>query len=48
MRTKFYEEVIIVSANMVKAIVIIGGLGLMTTTVLLMNKLSKKQKEKNN
>lgn len=33
------------SANVVKAIVIVGGLGLMTTTVLLMNKFSKKKKQ---
>ncbi len=32
--------------NLVKTIVIVGGLGLMTTTVLLMNKFSKKKKNK--
>lgn len=33
------------SANIVKAIVVVGGLGLMTTTILLMNRFSKKKKQ---
>ena len=36
-------------ANIVKAIVVVGGLGLMTATVLVMSKVSKnKRNQKNN
>lgn len=34
------------SANLIKTIVVIGGIGLMTATVLVMNKFSKKEKER--